>query len=98
MDLPKLPPGSAYTNKQGQANVKVRAENDTIYVEATCDEITAHLERMEREISHIRELAETKQEEKEPPSTGIKTIIKWFLSGVLTGGIIAIIVIRKIRK
>ncbi|MDH8702361.1 hypothetical protein M2138_001723 [Dysgonomonadaceae bacterium PH5-43] len=97
-NLPTLPQGAGYTNKQGQANVKVTAENDTIYIEASCDEVIADLEKAEREISYLKEKTELESEEKKPPEIGIKTILRWFSLGLVIGIIITIITIRKLKK
>ena len=98
LNLPKLPQGASYSDKQGQANVKVRVENDTVYIEASCDEIIAEMERMEREIYYLKDTAESLLEEKKPPEIGIKTVIKWFSVGFLLGIIITVITITKLKK
>ena len=42
--LLKLPEGAAYTRRSGQANIKVAARGDTVYVTGTCDSLQRQVE------------------------------------------------------
>jgi len=52
-DIPSLPVGASFSEKSGQANVKVRIENDTIYVDVVCDSLIRRIEYYEMELSRI---------------------------------------------
>lgn len=52
--LHSLPPGASFSEKKGQAGVKVEAVGDTVYVSATCDSLQVQCERYEKELTRIR--------------------------------------------
>ena len=94
-NLHNLPPGAAYTDKNGQANVKVTARNDSLYVAASCDRLQVQCERYEKELTRIR--SDTDRQVTEIKKNSVQTLFKWCLTGFLAGIIstITIIIIKK---
>lgn len=67
-DVANLTPGAVFSDKNGQASVRVERRDSIIYITATCDSLQVLCENKTREVYHLRELLE-KQETKivEPP-------------------------------
>jgi uncharacterized membrane protein YraQ (UPF0718 family) len=95
-DISLLPSGASFVKKSGQANVKVKMENDTIFVEAGCDSIARRAEYYEMELSRIRneEVTRLKIEEQ----NNVQTMFKWCLIGILIGSVITVIITKIIKK
>jgi hypothetical protein len=101
-NLRKLPQGAAYTQKQGQATVSAAVQGDSLIITATCDSLQYLVYQYEKEITRLQSALEVIEKEKEPcPSP-----LKWFLYGLLGGGlgggtaasVITFIIIRKCQK
>lgn len=90
-NLHNLPPGAAYTDKNGQANVKVTARNDTLYVAASCDSLQVQCERYEKELTRIR--SDTDKQVTELKKNTFQTAFKWCSTGFIAGVILTLIVI-----
>lgn len=79
-NLHKLPEGSSYSEKSGQANVEIRyvavpGEPEVIVVRATCDSLQVLCESLQREITRIRE--DTAMEKTEIRSNSFKKGVTW---------------------
>lgn len=90
-NLHNLPPGAAYTDKNGQANVKVTTGNDTIYVSASCDSLSLQCERYEKELTRIR--SDTDKQVTEIKKNTFQTVFKWCSTGFIAGVILTLTVI-----
>jgi hypothetical protein len=95
-DISKLPPGASYSDKNGQASVKVRIENDTVYVDAICDSLLRQVETYEMELNRMRNEVETRLKIEE--TNNVQTAFKWCLIGVVAGSILTIIIYSIIIK
>ena len=108
--LRQLPPGAAYTARQGQASVKVRrtpptaTEPERLVIEAGCDSLELVAASYSKTIIALkRQLKEAKKENsafrettKERSSNGLGTVFIAFIVGVATG--IVITKFNKIKK
>lgn len=94
-NLHSLPPGASFSEKKGQAGVKVEAIGDTIYVSATCDSLQVQCERYEKELTRIR--SDTERQATEIKKNSVQTLFKWCLIGFVAGIIstITVIIIKK---
>lgn len=54
-DVENLTPGAVFTDKNGQASVRVERRDSLIYITATCDSLQVLVESQSREIYHLRE-------------------------------------------
>jgi hypothetical protein len=95
-DIPNLPTGASYSDKSGQASVKVRVENDTVYVDAVCDSLLRQVETYEMELNRMRNEVETRLKIEE--TNNVQTAFKWCLIGVLAGSVITVIIYSIIKK
>lgn len=93
--LHSLPPGASFSEKKGQAGVKVEAIGDTVYVSATCDSLQVQCERYEKELTRIRN--DTDRQVTEIKKNSVQTLFKWCLIGFVAGIIstITVIIIKK---
>lgn len=110
--LRQLPPGAAYTARQGQASVKVSRkaptaqEPERIVIEAGCDSLELVCARYAKTISTLkRQLkiasdskAEHKEEAKESTGNGFLMRLKYFLAGLLAGVIGIVYTFIKLKK
>lgn len=94
-NLHSLPPGASFSEKKGQAGVKVEAIGDTIFVSATCDSLQVQCERYEKELTRIR--SDTERQATEIKKNSVQTLFKWCLIGFVAGIIstITVIIIKK---
>lgn len=88
--LRKLPAGSSYHAKSGQANLTVRGDADgNIVAEASCDSLQRLVLWYEEELTRIRSETTTDKEdvltESERRSNPVKTAIIAFLAGLASG-------------
>lgn len=104
--LRRLPGGASYSERSGQASVKVSrraataTEPEYIYVYATCDSLQLQCERYERTIRSLHrdygELQHRMENEirkvKEKPPAGIGTALEWYCIGLVSGVLIILIV------
>lgn len=93
--LHSLPPGASFSEKKGQAGLKVEAIGDTVYVSATCDSLQVQCERYEKELTRIR--SDTERQATEIKKNSVQTLFKWCLIGFVAGIIstITVIIIKK---
>ena len=89
--LHSLPPGASFSEKKGQAGVKVEAIGDTVYVSATCDSLQVQCERYEKELTRIR--SDTDKQVTEIKKNTFQTAFKWCSTGFIAGVILTLIVI-----
>lgn len=54
-DVESLTPGAVFTDKNGQASVRVEYRDSLIFITATCDSLQLLVENQSREIYHLRE-------------------------------------------
>lgn len=96
-NLHSLPPGASFSEKKGQAGIRVEAVGDTVYVSATCDSLQVQCERYEKELTRIR--SDTDKQVTEIKKNSVQTLFKWCLTGFLAGIIstITVIIIKKKR-
>lgn len=67
-EISNLTPGAVFTDKNGQASVRVERRDSIIYITAQCDSLQVLCESKTREIYHLRELLEQQKTEiTEPP-------------------------------
>lgn len=94
-NLHSLPPGASFSEKKGQASVKVEAIGDTVYVSVTCDSLQVQCERYEKELTRIRN--DTDRQVTEIKKNSVQTLFKWCLIGFVAGIIstITVIIIKK---
>ena len=94
-NLHSLPPGASFSEKKGQAGVKVEAIGDTIFVSATCDSLQVQCERYEKELTRIR--SDTERQATEIKKNSVQTLFKGCLIGFVAGIIstITVIIIKK---
>lgn len=88
--LRNLPEGASFTDKQGQAGVKVvyvPGETEYIIVTATCDSLQVLCKNLQRELTHIR--AEVEVEKTEIKADNFK---KGLYCGVIATGLAAILI------
>ena len=93
--LRKLPAGSAYHAKSGQANLTVKSDAlGNIVAEASCDSLRRlvlwyeeELERVRSETSEGKSIVRTETERRTNP---IRTIITAFLAGLAAGIVITL--------
>ena len=93
--LLNLPPSASYTQKSGQANVKVEHDKDTIRIYASCDSLQMLCEYYERELVRIRGQTTTDEKYTEQYSVSIQTAFKYILSGFIAGVFITILINNK---
>lgn len=76
-DLTRLPIGTGYNERSGQATVELqRGQGDTIIVTATCDSLARQVIRLTEELTRIRD--ETSVVEKPPEMIRQPTGWQWF--------------------
>ena len=94
-NLHSLPPGASFSEKKGQAGIRVEAIGDTVYVSATCDSLQVQCERYEKELTRIR--SDTDRQVTEIKKNSVQTLFKWCLIGFVAGIIstITVIIIKK---
>lgn len=101
-DLPSLPPGAGYHAKEGRAAVDIRRNGDTIEVTASCDSLQRQVEYWQDMYYQTKSTVDRQGEEietlKQPRASPVKTALKWLFTGILTGAISTIIIIKKIKK
>lgn len=90
-NLHSLPPGASFSEKKGQAGVKVEAIGDTVYVSATCDSLQVQCERYEKELTRIR--SDTDRQVTEIKKNTFQTVFKWCSIGFIAGVILTLTVI-----
>lgn len=95
--LRRLPEGAAYTKRSGQATVSVTLKNDTVEAYASCDSLQRLVYEMEERLRQTHDLAARAETIREPARIPFRTRLKWYLSGVLTG-IILVIIIKTYKK
>lgn len=101
--LRKLPEGSAYHAKSGQAGLTVKSDaSGNIVAEASCDSLQRlvlwyeeELERIRSETSEGKSAVRTETERRANP---IRTIISAFLVGLAAGVVITLLIARKYGK
>ena len=91
--LRKLPPGAAYEKKSGQAGLKLTYKDGNIQATATCDSLINLVYTYEETINRLTQENAELQEQIKPPENPLK----WYLYGVLTGGIATILIILFIK-
>jgi len=94
--LHSLPPGASFSEKKGQAGVKVEAIGDTVYVSATCDSLQVQCERYEKELTRIR--SDTDKQVTEIKKNTFQTAFKWCSTGFIAGVILTLIVITIFKR
>lgn len=88
-NLRKLPEGSSYTEKSGQANVIVKyiPQKETVYVYATCDSLQVLCENLQRDLIRIR--TDTEKEKTEIKVDNFKNGFRW---GAISASLVAILI------
>ncbi len=98
-DLTALPEGAEFSNRQGQASVRIRHGNDTVYVDAMCDSLQLLCEQYEERIDALwyqLNLQQSHEEVTKPPNgkSWWKLVLGSFIAGIVT----TIVIIFKPRK
>ena len=100
--LLKLPQGAAYTRRSGQANIKVAAYGDTVYITGTCDSLQRQVDYYEALYHTARDALEQREsqynEERKQRTNPAKVAMAFFLAGIFTGAITTIIIISKHKR
>jgi len=73
-------------------------KDGTLVVHAECDSLQQLVYELEERLSAQREQATTGEEIKAPSATPVRTRLKWYSSGLLTGLIAALLWTRGKRK
>lgn len=79
--LRNLPSGASFTRKDGQANLDIQVQGDTIFVTATCDSLQREIERLYSELDRTRIRNDT---EKVEVKKTISPITKLYIWGIIT--------------
>ena len=98
-DVATLTPGASFTDKKGQASVKVERHDSIIYITATCDSLQLLVESQAREIYHLRSQLEKQHTEIEKPLSQWETLKNntfYIVVGMFI--MLVIILIKKIWK
>lgn len=95
-NLHSLPPGASFSEKKGQAGIRVEAVGDTVYVSATCDSLQVQCERYEKELTRIR--SDTDKQVTEIKKNTFQTAFKWCSTGFTAGVILTLIVIIVFKR
>lgn len=90
-NLHSLPPGASFSEKKGQAGIRVEAVGDTVYVSATCDSLQVQCERYEKELTRIR--SDTDRQVTEIKKNTFQTVFKWCSAGFTAGVLLTLVVI-----
>lgn len=90
-NLRSLPPGASFSEKKGQAGIRVEAVGDTVYVSATCDSLQVQCERYEKELTRIR--SDTDKQVTEIKKNTFQTAFKWCSIGLFAGIVLTLAVI-----
>ncbi len=104
--LVALPPGAAYTRKDGQANLTVTYERKgsqpgKLNVKASCDSLMLVCEEYLEIISSLRNTIrqmESQAEVVEKPPVNYWEYIIYFLAGLVTGAVLTVITLTIKRK
>lgn len=96
--LRRLPTGAVYQKKEGRATASVGINGNTLVVHAKCDSLQQLVYQLEEQLSAQREQTATREEARAPSPTPVRTRLKWYSSGVLTGLIAALLWTRGKRK
>ena len=96
--LRRLPGGAIYQERDGRATVSATVKDGTLVVHAECDSLQQLVYELEERLSAQREQASTRKEIKVPSPTPVRTRLKWYSSGVLTGLIAALLWTHRKRK
>lgn len=99
--LLKLPTGAAYTKRSGQANIKVAAHGDTVYITGTCDSLQRQVEYYEALYHTARDAleqhAQHQQERKQRTSPAFIGTVN-LIVGLFSGIILTFIIIKRHGK
>ena len=90
-NLRSLPPGASFSEKKGQAGIRVEAVGDTVYVSATCDSLQVQCERYEKELTRIR--SDTDKQVTAIKKNTFQTAFKWCSTGFIAGVLLTLTVI-----
>lgn len=100
--LLKLPEGASYSKRNGQANIKVAAHGDTVYITGTCDSLQRQVEYYEALYHTARDALEQQheqyQQERKQRTSLAKIALAFFIAGIISGAITTIIIITKRQK
>lgn len=97
--LPKdMKDGDVITKKEGQANLTVRKEKDTLYLEASCDSLQFRIQFLEEKLTKVNKQNEDLQQQvKAAPNKW-----NWFFRGLGIGiflmGVVMVWLSIKFRK
>lgn len=100
--LHSLPPTASFHGKNGQANVDVKTEGDTLIVYASCDSLQQMCEFYESELTRIRNETlnnlETVQTEIKRRFNPVKIGLIAFIVGVASGVVLTIVIKKRNGK
>lgn len=88
-NLRKLPEGSSYTEKSGQAKVVVKyvPQTETVFVYATCDSLQVLCENLKRDLIRVR--SDSEKEKIEIKADRFKSGFYW---GAISAGLAALLI------
>ena len=90
--LRRLPEGATYTQKEGQATASVGLEGETIVIHAGCDSLQALVLSLEERLDRAQEELANTLKVKEPPDIPFWMTLKGYLTGVLAGLALGLII------
>lgn len=97
--LLRLPQGAAYAKRSGQANIRVAARGDTVYVTGTCDSLQQQVEYYEALYHTARDALEQHEtqynEERKQRTSPANVALAFFIAGFFSGAISTTIIIAK---
>ena len=100
--LLKLPEGASYSKRSGQANIKVAAHGDTVYITGTCDSLQRQVEYYEALYHTARDALEQQheqyqQERKQRTNPALVGAVN-LIAGLFSGIILTIIITKQHGK
>lgn len=98
-EMAGLTPGAVFTDKNGQASVRVERRDSIIYITAECDSLQVLCENKTREVYHLRELLEQQKTDiVKPPGWRATFKNNAFYTFIGMGLMLVVILIKKIWK
>lgn len=97
--LPKdMKDGDVITKKEGQANLTVRKEKDTLYLEASCDSLQFRISFLEEKLTRVNKQNEDLQQQIKAASNKWNWFFRGLGIGIFLIGVVMVWLSIKFRK